>query len=592
MKCTRRIVLSAMICAGGLRSLICQQLFEVNLNDRSHDTFKVSLLPGALSDSNNVFQFAATAPGTYEVMDIGRFVDDFKAFDQSGGEVPTEHSSTNQWTITRPSTVRKITYTVADLWGATPKEHPVYRMCGSTLSDDFVMINGQAVFGYFKGLQSQPIRIKLDYPSDWRVGTALKQDRDGTYLAEDFDQVVDSPFFLGNLTTATATIGGATIGVYTYSQTGVVTSDRLLEYLKPILRAESDFTRGLPVDRYAFLFYFGRADAGAWEHSYSSEYVSKERPLTPGFVGGIVTIVSHEFFHVNIPLHVHSELVEHFNFVKPVGSQHLWLYEGTTEWAANILQLRDSLITLSRYLQALQEELRENDGFIPNLSLTSLGVHATELPDQYSNIYNKGAVVSSLLDIRILQLSRGRMGLRETLLRLSKEYGVKRPFSEDGFFDHLAAITYPQIADFINRYIKGSEKLPVREYFDWLGITYRETGELDSTGSSLAIGLHPDEGHNVVAFVYDDSRSGLIRGDVIEKYEGSPVTFDSGAVFLKQLTAMKPGSTVTLTVNRGGKEMNIAAILVPRVKARHVFTVNPDATVEQKALRDAWMKNM
>jgi predicted metalloprotease with PDZ domain len=316
-----------------------------------------------------------------------------------------------------------------------------------------------------------------------------------------------------------------------------------------------------------------------------------EDTLTPAYVGGVVSIVAHEFFHVNIPLNIHSELVEHFDFVKPVMSQHLWLYEGTTEWAAHILQLRDSLITLKQYLQVLQGKLNANDSFDPNLSLTSLGVHSTELTDQYGNIYQKGALVSVLLDIRLLQLSHGRMGLRELLLRLSKEYGKKRAFSEAKFFDELAAMTFPQIGDFINRYLKGTEKLPVREYFGWLGIDYRAIGEIDSSKSSLGVGIRPADNAIGVTAVYDDSKSGLMKGDIVEKIDATPLTFQNAQMLFGKMTALKPGSTVTITVKRGDKNIDVASILRPRV-TRHMFSVNPNASPEQTQLRKDWMKNM
>ena len=61
-------------------------------------------------------------------------------------------------------------------------------------------------------------------------------------------------------------------------------------------------------------------------------------------------IAAHEFFHIVTPLNIHSEIIEHFNFVTPVPSQHLWLYEGTTEWAAHAMQLRAGLKSPDEYL--------------------------------------------------------------------------------------------------------------------------------------------------------------------------------------------------------------------------------------------------
>lgn len=587
-----RYFLLLILCSfGGSSVLYCQHVFNVDLNDRTGDTFKVTLFPEPLSASNNIFQFASTAPGTYEVMDIGRFVRDFKAFDRSGNEITTEHSSTNEWTISRPPEVARITYAVADLWDTKPAEHPVYPMASTLLSDDFAMLNGQAIFGYFAGMQTEPIKIKLSFPSEWVVGTALNPDSDGYYRADDFDNVVDSPFFLGKLSTAKAMVGNTTIDVYTFSRTGLITSDKMLSSLNGLLKAESEFTRGLPVNRYVFLFYFGNSGAGAWEHSYSSEYVLKEDTLTPAYAASIASIIAHEFFHVNIPLNLHSELVEHFNFVKPVMSRHLWLYEGTTEWAAFMLQLRGHLMTLTQYLQALQSKFIVADNFDQNVSLTDLGVHATEMQDQYPDIYQKGALVSTMLDIRLLQLSHGKSGLRELILQLSKEYGKKHAFSEEDFFDKLVEMTYPEIRDFIDRYIKGTDRLPAQEYFNWLGIDYSEKGTVDSSKSSLRVGIRFVDTSLVVTEVLDGSQSGLLKGDIVESIDGTPVTPETASLLTAKIVGMRLGSTVKLTVKRADKDIDVVSILTPRL-IRHTLSVNPNPSAEQQALRESWMNNM
>ncbi len=568
-----------------------QQIFEVNLNSRADDKFHVTVYPEKLSTNNNIFQFASTAPGTYQEMDIGRFVSDFKVYDTNGNEIPAEHSSANQWTISDPVNVKKITYKVADIWDSPVQEHRIYPMCSSTISDNFVMINGQAVFGYLSGMQSEPIKIKIDYPSNWLLGTALKKDAEGYYEADTYDKVVDSPFYLGNLTKATTEVGGAKIDVYTYSKTGMITSKDILGLLKDILHAESDFTKGLPVDHYTFLFEFGDFSAGAWEHSFSSEYVTKEDSLKGPVAENLRSVVAHEFFHVNTPLNIHSELVEKFNFVKPVMSQHLWLYEGVTEWAAHILQLRDHLITLHDYLNNLSMKLTINDNYDQNISLTNLGVHATEMPDQYPNIYMKGSVVGTLLDIRLLELSGGKKGLRELIIELSKKYGPKHSFREKNFFNELVDMTYPEIRDLIDHYIKGTDKLPVKEYFNWLGINYYETAGIDSSRPSLGLSLGFVNNAIGVTKVEPDSKAGFEKGDIIEKVNGTPLSLQNVQMVFGKLRSLKVGDTINMTVKRGDKEIDLTATLQPRV-IRHKFEVNPDASPEQLKLREAWMKNL
>jgi predicted metalloprotease with PDZ domain len=183
------------------------------------------------------------------------------------------------------------------------------------------------------------------------------------------------------------------------------------------------------------------------------------------------------------------------------------------------------------------------------------------------------------------------MGLRELLMKLSKEYGKKRAFSEANFFDQLVAMTYPEIGDFINRYIKGAERLPVREYFASLGIDYKETGEADSSKGSLRLGMRPVDSLIVVSMVYEDSKCGLIKGDVVEKIGGTPLTFENAQMLFSKMVAQRAGSSIPITIKRGGKEMEVQSILEPRV-SRHLFTVTPEPSPEQIKMRDVWMSNM
>jgi len=467
-------VLLILFIITSLTSIFAQQKFNVDLNNRKDKLFNVTLIPEKLTSENKIYQFASTAPGTYQIMDIGRFVRSFKAYDNKGNELETKNISTNQWELENPEITAKIVYSVADTWDTPVKENPLFGMCGSVIEDNDVLINGQCVFGYFHGMQKEPLKIKLEYPNEWIVGTALKLDSAGFYDVPDYDYIVDSPILLGTLTKTSVKIENTAIDVYVYSKKGLINSTQVESILEDMMNATSVFTNGLPVDHYSFLFHFENVSIGAWEHNYSSEYILGESPLSDFFAKEIRSMAAHEFFHVITPLNIHSELIGNFNFEKPIMSQHLWLYEGVTEWAAFIIQLRENLISLDEYLKTLNNKIRTSVGFDSTLSLVDLSLHSTEKQDQYYNIYQKGAVVGCLLDIRLLELSNGTKGLREVINQLYNDYGAAKAFSETGFFDELVKRTYPEIADFINKYIKGTEKLPIAEYFGKLGIDYNK----------------------------------------------------------------------------------------------------------------------
>ncbi|WP_347158106.1 PDZ domain-containing protein [Pontibacter chitinilyticus] len=571
--------------------------YLVNLNDRADDQFKVTLDVKGLKKENDVFQFAATAPGTYQTMDIGRYVREFKAYDKKGRELETKQISTNQWQLSKPEKVRKISYRIAETWDTEVDKNKVYLMCGTSLEQDHALINGQGVFGYLKGLQATPLRVKLEYPQNWLVGTALQQDDKGYYVAENYDKVVDSPILAGTLTKAESKFKGTTVDIYTYSKTGEIKSKDLMANMTDMLEAANKFVVDFPVNRYTFLYHFEDQEMGAWEHSYSSEYVFREKPLTPEFAHHISDVASHEFFHVITPLNIHSEIIEQFNFVTPTPSQHLWLYEGTTEWASDMMQLRNNLIDLPTYLADLQAKLYYNDRMDPNYSLQKLALtsYTPEGQKQYGNIYNRGALTAALLDIRLLELSGGKRGLREVINELSKEYGPKKAFPENEFFDIFTAKTYPEIGDFFNRYVKGAEPLPIAEYYNKLGINYQPLVKSGVQKPFLGYDFTVT-GDGAITFVQVDdeiSQGGLQNQDRLVAKDGVPVTLQNAQQELKKLAAAKPGDKIKYTVLRNGEQKQVITTVLQREEEqKHVFTPDPQATPQQLALRASWLRNM
>ena len=284
---------------------------------------------------------------------------------------------------------------------------------------------------------------------------------------------MDSPILLGRLTEARTRVTGVPVEIYTYSKTDKIKSSQLLGAMNGMLQAAGRFLGKLPVDRYTFLYHFEDRPAGAWEHSVSSEYVLQESEFTDSVGDYVTDIAAHEFFHIVTPLNIHSEIIEHFNFVTPVPSQHLWLYEGTTEWAAHAMQLRSGLKSPQEYLAKVIQKMQiDRAKFDSTYSLRELALtsYSDSGQAQYGNIYMRGALTAGLLDIRLLELSGGSRGLQDLIADLTRKYGKRRAFPESTFVDTLVAMTSPEVRDFFNRYVVESERLPIAEYYGKLGI--------------------------------------------------------------------------------------------------------------------------
>lgn len=582
-------------------NLSTQIVYDVDVTNYEDDLFHVTVFASGLTNENDIYNLPATVPGTYSNLNFGRFVKSFIAYDKDGNELRAEKISTNRWRINGADKLAKLVYDCEDTFDSDIAENKVVPMGGTGISDDFIVLNTFGVLGYFEGLQSHPVKVKIDYRSDWTIGTSLTADENGYYTAETYDQLADSPILIGDLTTASTTVNDIKVGVYVYSPDTSINADNIMKVADKILQSSAAFIGYSPVKHYNFLMCFlgiedfqknGFMGAGALEHSYSSLFVF---PTMGGVSKEIQDDMAHEFLHILTPLNLHSEIIQPFNFEVPTSSEHIWLYEGVTEWASDIMQLRGGLISIDEYLERLSDKAKINDRFNQDISLTELsrGVYSEAVTMQFLNFYNKGAVVAALLDIRLLELSNGKRGLREVFLELLSKYGKYKPFPENNFFHILVAITYPEIEQFIYDYIKGTKPLPYKEYLAKIGYNYVAERPSEDPQPTLGLQMGMNDKHELtLAGVSEEgSKSGLQEGDVLYKIFGEEVNLQSAQKLLGQIMSMNVGDTVEVVVKRGDKEVT-ASIPLQQKKDKYIFEEMNQMTEQQKFLRDAWRRNL
>ena len=583
-------------------SLFTQTItYEVDVTNYKDDLFHVTVFTDGLTSENNIYNLPATVPGTYSNLNFGRFVKSFKAYDKIGSELRTERISTNQWQINNVEVLAKLDYDVEDTFDSDIIDGKVIPMAGSGINNDFIVLNTFAMLGYFENLQSEPIKLKLDYNTDWTVGTSLTIDENGYYTAETYDYLADSPIFMGELTTASTTVNDIKVGVYVYSPDTTISADKIMVAADDILQSASEFIGYSPVAHYNFLMCFldmptfmqmGFAGAGALEHSYSSLFVF---PATGRLSQEIKDDIAHEFLHILTPLNLHSNIIQPFNFEVPTASQHLWLYEGVTEWASDIMQLRSGLITTDEYLDRMSEKLTINDRFRQDISLTDLSkqVYDEAITMQFLNFYNKGAVTAALLDIRLLELSGGKRGLREVYLELLDKYGKDKPFPEDDFFQIFVDMTFPEIEQFISDYLIGTKPLPYEEYMAKLGFKYIPERLSEDTRPSLGIemGMNEKQQFTIIGASEISTQAGLQVNDIPLKIIGIEVSMSTAREIFGKLQSMNFGEKVNIVVQRGDKEVEVNVPLQQR-KDKHIFEEMKNPTEEQLKLREAWSKNL
>jgi predicted metalloprotease with PDZ domain len=314
-------------------------------------------------------------------------------------------------------------------------------------------------------------------------------------------------------------------------------------------------------------------------------------------------VSAHEFFHIVTPLSIHAEQIGDFDYSHPAMSEHLWLYEGTTEYAAGLVQVKYGKMSLEEYLDVIEKKIYGAAGYNDSLPFTVMSKGCLDkYKDQYGNVYQKGALIGMCLDLELRILSGGKYGLQELEKDLSKTYGKGRSFKDEELFDQITQLTYPEIGDFLKRYVGGSEPLPIRELLEKVGIGVGVSGGTKEISlGGVGIGLNAANNHLVIVntMAMDDfgKAMGYQEFDELVKFDGKAISLQNvQEVIGNYLSNAKTGDVLKVTVmrrkteNSKPKKVKLKAKVFPVASSyKNKLGPLPDATRQQLELRASWI---
>lgn len=602
--------------------------YTVDLTNVVDDKVYVQLTPPPIKETEIVFYFPKMIPGTYAIEDYGRFVSKLEVLDKKGNKLDVNKLDDNSWKIKGANKAVKITYWIEDTFDTKLKGPQVFQPAGTNIeADKNFLINSSGFFGYFEGYKETTFTLNVVRTQDFYGSTGLIAQKTGeplskitkeitdnpntkrvdVYQAANYDRLVDSPLMYSKPDTAIIRVGNAEVLIGSYSPNQKITAKEIAANVKEVLLAQKEYLGGkLPVDKYAFVFYFTDQPVysyGALEHSYSSIYFMPEATIDQ-MKQQLRDFAAHEFFHIVTPLTIHSEEIGMFGFNNPKMSRHLWLYEGLTEYFAGNVQVKYDLISPDEYLQVIQEKMMGAEGYKDNLAFTDLSLGALDkYADQYGNVYQKGALISLCLDLQLRKLSNGKYGMQNLVAELGSKYGVSKSFKDEELFTEITKMTYPEIGDFLTKYVAGGEPLPLQEVLRLAGVLY----EKESVSAEYSLGLEQEavtiaqyEGKPKLAIGNADAVNsqgkalGFKKGDVLLRLNGEVIPDlgpELGTFIQKQQQQLGEGKTIRYTVSRKDEVVELSALCQKAErKKKHSLRFDENATAEQLAVRTAWIR--
>ncbi len=517
---------------------------------------------------------AVWTPGSYLVREYSRHIENIVALDAEDRHLDIRKTRKNRWQVeTQGSTFVRVMYrlychelSVRTNW----------------IDEQFALLHGAATYLGVVGHLERPHSVTVVLPEGWRdCVTGMHRTGDQTYLALDYDTLVDSPILIGNPATYEFECGGKRHYLVNSVEDPLWDMQRCLEDTRKIVAKNLELWNSLPYDEYWFLnILVEDKGGGGLEHKNScaliaSRYATRTRQTYVDWL----ELVSHEFFHVWNVKRLRPVELGPFDYENENYTRGLWFAEGFTEYYGSLMAARAGVITREEYLTALSneiEKLQSSPGrFTRSAELSSFDAWIKLYrPDDNSvnatiSYYTKGAIIAFLFDARLRASDDTLDGF---MRRAYEQYSVGFP---ETAFSELRDV------------VRGTDELDYTPALQFYGLRFKAV-PVSQTGW-LGFTTKIENGRLIVATVPRDTPAflaGFSAYDEILAIGKSRVLPDQWPQRLEQ---MRAGEKVAILVSRRGRLTNIDATLAADLGKRWSLEVDPAATPVQRERLNAWL---
>ena len=587
-------------------------LVSIDLTVVKDDKIMVTVIPPAADTKEITYHIPKIIPGTYSEDNYGKLIDDFKAFDKKGTALDVVKADENSWTIKNAKTLAKITYWVNDTFdsetgGGFGKED-IFSPAGTNIDEGKnFMLNNHGFVGYFNDKKDLTYKVTVTHP-ETLVGVTSMIDTNASatkdvFVISRYNDLIDNPIMYAKPDFTTFTVDGMEINFSVYSPTGMHNAKTLSADLEKMMRAQKKFLGPINANKkYTVLLYLSsmkKNDAkgfGALEHNTSTTVVFPEMMPAEALGKQLIDVVSHEFFHIVTPLSIHSNEIHYFDFSKPKMSKHLWMYEGVTEYFANLFQINQGLITEQEFYERMAAKIGNASEMNDTMPFTEMSANVLVEPykDQYLNVYEKGALIGMCIDIIIREKSKGERGILDLMQKLAAEYGAKKPFNDEELFGKIVQLTYPEVGSFLTTYVSGTTPIPYDEYLSKVGVSKAKIQVPSNPflkGQSPFVTINPTTKEIMVIpnselnlFM---TSLGLKGGDTIVAINDVSYNLDNIYDMIMEAQNCKVGDPISIKIKRENKEQTINGKVNLSFEEKEGF----QGTDASKAkLKEAWLK--
>ncbi|MBX3287701.1 MAG: M61 family metallopeptidase [Acidobacteria bacterium] len=559
--------------------------YTVTLSDPTERILRITTDIGNIDQPKLDLALPTWTPGWYVVENYGKNVMRFTVKDDKGNRIEPLKTRKQTWSIPTNGIRRiKVEYE----YSAT-----VLGLNQAKVADDYAFFTGIELFLEPVGHRSTPSRLVFTLPQDWQLLSPLKETDDpNTFIAADYDTLVDAPAMMGNFEVTEFDVNGKPhyFSAYPRGTFNAEKTKRFTEMLAATIKAQSEIFGDLPYEKYIAYYFFQPAESnasGALEHlnSYVAFAPQGERSTPESIIG----TGSHEFFHTWNVKRIRPAEMWPYDYSRENESPSLWFSEGLTNYYAVVATYRAGVTSKENFLMraasaAAAIENSEARHYIPPANASASTWVGYDTPQAFTiSYYTQGQNLGSLLDLSIRNDTNGEKSLDDVFRALYNEHYKKgRGFTTEELIELINRLTKKDYKPFFDNYIFGVKVPDYDRIFGYAGYQVMKNRRTEAETGFIARPRNGGLGINRVEPNGPAANAGLRAGDVIMKVNGEPSTGFSFTPFI--------GKEVTLTVARGSSEAELKMTVGERGYTQFELVELPNASPRQIKIREGWLK--
>lgn len=461
------------------------------------------------------FKVPVWTPGSYKVREFSNAFENVEA-----GDFKVDRLDKNTWRIhTQGAENVTLSYDVFCF---------VVSVRQSYVDQNYAFLHGVSAFGYIAGLEQEEIVIQLQPLDHWKnVEVALEQlkMKGWAFRADNYDLLADSPIALGNFETTDYQSGNVPHRVVMIGE-GNYDLELIQKDFKKINDFQVDLMGDHPSKKYVHFIYNVDNGGGGLEHlNCQTSMISRFNYSDPNKYKSFLGLIAHEYFHLWNVKRIRPVELGPFDYDKEVYTEMLWIAEGITSYYDDFTLFKTGYYSQEEYLKIIASQINRYEN-TPGKAIMSLNqssilawIKSYMSKENSANTevsyYNKGMIVATLLNLTLLEKTKGKKNLDDVMRRLYDNYKkTKAGFTFDQFLAICNDVAGSDLSPFFSTYLNSTSP------FNYISIF-----------SSFSIALNDENAEKTTA------------------YSGASSKTENGKTIITSIRSNSPAEAAGLSVN-------------------------------------------